>query len=43
MAGAETHQAAHAAVVAERPRARAEMNITPLIDVLLIANIGGQN
>ena len=36
MSHAETHRDANAVVHAEMPRARVEMNLTPLIDVLLV-------
>jgi biopolymer transport protein TolR len=36
MSHADTHRAANAVVHAEAPRPRVEMNLTPLIDVLLV-------
>jgi biopolymer transport protein TolR len=36
MSRAETHRSANAVVQAETPRPRVEMNLTPLIDVLLV-------
>ena len=36
MSHAETHQDANAVVRAQMPHARVEMNLTPLIDVLLV-------
>jgi biopolymer transport protein ExbD len=36
MSHADTHRSANAVVHAEMPRPRVEMNLTPLIDVLLV-------